>query len=124
MSPVVPAVIDAVEAFGGEHVGDNFARLFIIFAGITLALVSLKIGYLAARRRQVDRALGCAAFACIVVTPSISGVLRFGQPIQYETYVTYALGLLLGIAALAFRVSVAPPWWHRPRFRRRPPGKD
>lgn len=97
-------------AFSGHYVFDNFVRLFIIFVGITLALVCVKIGYSLIRTRERDRMWGTVSFGLIVVTPSINGIYRFGQPLVWPTTVTYLLGLLCGIAALYYRITLSPPW--------------
>src|SRR3954449_1614685 len=114
----------APEAFGGHYVLDSFVRLFIIFVGFTLALVCVKVGVGHFRRREVDRMWGTFAFAFLVVTPSVTGVLNFGEPLSWLPSSFYMAGLVCGIIGLGYRVALYPPWkrWKKPRLRRQPHG--
>lgn len=100
-------------AFGGSHVLDNTIRLFIIIVGISLAMVCarLAINYL----MRTDWYAACAALSAgfLAVTPSISGLLRFGQPLQVQTTITYMLGLVFGAIAGARYVTLRGAWSRR-----------
>lgn len=102
-----------LDAFGGRLEADNFARLFIVIVGVTLALVGVKVGVSAGLRGQWNRAFGSASYACFAVTPAVSGVLRFGEPLSVPTAVTYSLGLIFGTAAVSKHVQIIPPWRRR-----------
>lgn len=112
------------EPFGGHYVLDSFVRLFIIFVGFTLALVCLKIAYGHFRRREIDRMWGTLAFAFLVATPAVTGVLNFGKPLAWLPSSIYLIGLICGIIGLGYRVALYPPWkrWKKPRLRRQQNG--
>lgn len=95
-----------------QHIADGI-RVFIITVGITLALVSLKVGMSYLRERDWERVFGVLAFACFVVTPSITALYRFDQPLAAIQTVTYCTGLAAGVVATAYRVYLRWPWWRR-----------
>lgn len=94
-------------------------RLFIIFVGFTLALITAKISGRAFRFADWERAFGTLAFALIAVTPAVNGLYRFNEPLQAVSSIVYLLGLLAGVVATYFRVTLRWPWWQRARERRR-----
>jgi len=99
-----------LEAFAGHQVLANSVRLFIIFTGITLALLAVRLSFGALMRRELDRFWGSVSFAFIIITPAISGLLRFGEPLVWETAASYLVGLLAGVVAFAYQVVLSPPW--------------
>lgn len=103
-----PAVADAV-------------RLFIIIVGTTLALVSGKIGFRRLLERDWESGLGAVSFALIVVVPAVGRLYAFGDPLPAITTLLYFVGLLVGVAAFGFRVTLRSAWWARRLAERRPP---
>lgn len=97
--------------FGDYPVLADVVRIFIIFTGVTLALVCAKIGARALHFRDWERGLGAIAFALIVVTPSITGLYRFNEPLALYSSLAYVAGLVCGIIAMAFRVTIRWRWW-------------
>lgn len=87
-------------------------RIFIVFTGFTLALVSAKIGARAFRYADWERGFGTLAFALIVITPAVSGLYRFNEPLVLWTTITYLAGLSAGVVATIFRVTLRWRWWH------------
>lgn len=90
----------------------NAIRLFIIFMGFTVALIAAKIALRAFRFLDWERAFGTLASGLFIVTPSITGLYRFDDPLQAYTTITYFVGLLCAIVALWFRFTLNWKWLH------------
>lgn len=106
---MLPLLLTAGEAFTDRPLA-NGVRLLVCFIGFTLALTCLRFAWLASRTRQRYRMLGILSYGCVVATPSITGLSRFGQDVNWLATAVYLLGLVLGIAALAANYTVSPDW--------------
>lgn len=105
--------------FEGLPILANVVRLFIIFTGFTLALVALKISLRAFYYADWERGFGTLAFALIAVTPAINGLYRFNESLLAVSTSVYLVGLLAGIVATYFRVTLRWRWYQRWQERRR-----
>ncbi len=106
----------AVDESFGHRAFDNTVRLFVIFVGITLALMCVRFAYLSLRRKgERFRVFGILSFAFIVATPAITGLFRFDAPINWWSTTSYLIGLVLGLIALYSNYYVAPAWWRMGR---------
>lgn len=110
------------EAFDGTYVAQNFLRLFIVGVGIFLAMLSLRFAWLSwARRGERYRAYGILSFGFIVITPALSGLHNFGEPINWWSTTAYFIGMVLGLVAIYANYRIAPPWWRLGGRRRETP---
>lgn len=90
-------------------------RVTIIFAGFTLAMLAIKVGVRAGRYGDWERLAGTISFACFAVTPSVTSLTRFDEPLRAVTTCIYLLGLLGGAVAMAYRITLLPSWRRRQR---------
>lgn len=109
-----PLLLDALlaldyEPFSGRQVLDNTVRLFIIIVGFFFSMLAWKIGvkhYRAGEHRDGLRHLG-GGF--LLLSPPLSGVLRFGNSLQWETATAYVVGLAL-LLVTYLPLTFRPPW--------------
>ncbi len=88
----------------------DVVRIAIIASGFTMTLLLAKLALRSAQRRDWDRTFWLLAVGLFILTPSISGLYRFNQPLNLWTTLTYLAALGFGAAALAARLTVN---WHR-----------
>lgn len=90
---------------------NDVVRLVVIFVGFLLAMLCVRFAWLAwYRHREKYRVAGILSFGCIVATPAIGALFRFDADINWWSYGTYFIGLLLGFVALYANYHIAPTW--------------
>lgn len=105
----------------GWQVVQDVIRLFIIGTGFMLAMVAVRFAWQAHKRHENFRVLGILSFGFLVLTPALTGITRFRDPLMWEATITYLIGLILGLLALRSNYVVAPTWW---RLGGGPPPRD
>lgn len=109
------------EPFNGVRVLDNTARLLVILAGVTLAMLCLRFAYVEWRKGEGERfrVAGILSYGCCVLTPPLIALTRFGQPFLWWPFAVYIIGLVLGGLALWSNYTIAPTWWRISLLHRR-----
>jgi NhaP-type Na+/H+ or K+/H+ antiporter len=96
--------------FTGEHLLSDVIRLFVIFTGITLSLILVRFAAQAFKRRETQRVWSIMSYAALLLSPALTGIIRFGQPLNWWSTTAYIVGLVCAIVALSYRVVLSPPW--------------
>lgn len=104
----------AGEAFNGERVLENTIRLVTMLVGFPIAMICIKFGIKALRKRQYDRAWGTLSYAFMLLVPAVGRAMNFGNPINWVTTGIYIAGLVSAIIALYYRARWEA-WWTKTR---------
>lgn len=102
----------SVELWNGIHPFDNTVRLLVVFAGFTLAMTCLRFALIAYfKSGQRHRVYGILSYGLVVLAPAVIFLFRFDLNLYWPSVIPYALGLLLGAAALRVNYTVTPAAW-------------
>lgn len=88
----------------------NVVRVAILLVGFTLAMACIKFAWVAWKAGEPYRGWGLLSYGLFVITPAISGLFRFGEPLNWLTTATYALALFAGVMALRATYTIDPVW--------------
>lgn len=106
---MVQAVGDAL----GSIAFANGVRTVILVIGFTLASACVKFAWLAFRGTEPYRAWGLLSYGAFLITPALSGLYRYDQPLRWVTTITYLAGLVFGLLSLRATYDLLPSWAHR-----------
>lgn len=88
----------------------NVVRVCILLVGFTLSMACVKFAWMAHRQGESYRGWGLLSYGLFCITPSLSGLFRFGQPVNWLTTITYGLALYAGIMGLRVTYTIDPTW--------------
>lgn len=88
----------------------DVVRTLILMVGFGLSLACVKFAWLAYKGKEAWRTWGLLSYALLVITPALSGLYRYGEPLRWITTVTYVGALLCGVMAFRTFYVLAPEW--------------
>lgn len=88
----------------------DVVRVVILFIGFTLAMACIKFALIAVKAKEPYRGWGLASYGLFVLTPALSGLFRFGEPLNWWTTASYFAGLFCGLMALRVSYTLDPTW--------------
>ena len=88
----------------------DIARLILLFIAVTLAMVSIRAGWVAYWEREKARLWGTTTFVLLLAPPAIVLADTFGDRLPVGPAVAFAFALAAGVMLLRTMYTIHPEW--------------